>query len=185
MKVENLPTQLPETIKLEQLRDGNDNVLETDLQRKWRIVGTETTSLLDSIKNVIQGKTDNCYQSSPRKRAASEISSSVIKDVSDIIQGIYAIKNDTSVKEGVLPGSTTIHSSVTPPHNDASADKSNDNFECTESLESILPRRPRHSHKEEMLMSQQNLILMKLASKIKSTALKLADKRRKRNQNEG
>lgn len=154
------------------------------MERKSRIVGMEMATLLDSIRDSIQSKV-GIKDSVPKKRAASEISSNILSNIRSIVHGIKETKKDKQSNEQitstVLKSPTKISEDIATPLE--ILDSSKINFECTETMNSILPI-TNITPEEDIMITKQNIILRRLAASIKVTASRLAEKRRQKNQKE-
>lgn len=194
----------------QQIRNADDVVIETDLERRWRVSREETCELLCSM----MGK-GYCDKLSPaRKRRASEITDNVKRTMKEIIIGADNAKKSVTVSLETAKSTVTSNdrkaqhtdskdeeksltqvparqefSSLTSS-NDSECAKAqgvskisadlDNDLKCSETIDSAGNDSRAPSRDLEILAAQKVAILQQLAVTVKSAALRMAEERLRR-----
>ena len=206
-KVPKKKSDAPIPKEKQQIRNKDNVVIETDLERRWRVSREETCELLSAM----MGKGDDKL-SPARKRIASEITNNVKKSMKDVIIGANNAKKRVLVSLETAKSTTILNrekksqyaegepsSTQVSAYQDSSSlisDKvlerariqarsdddgdNDDDFKCSETIEIVEHGSRASSRDLEILAAQKVAILQQLAVTVKSAALKMAEDRIRR-----
>eukprot|EP00814_Leptocylindrus_danicus_P021881 CAMPEP_0116018560 /NCGR_PEP_ID=MMETSP0321-20121206/8715_1 /TAXON_ID=163516 /ORGANISM="Leptocylindrus danicus var. danicus, Strain B650" /LENGTH=375 /DNA_ID=CAMNT_0003488965 /DNA_START=711 /DNA_END=1838 /DNA_ORIENTATION=+ len=206
-KVPKKKSDAPIPKEKQQIRNKDNVVIETDLERRWRVSREETCELLSAM----MGKGDDKL-SPARKRIASEITNNVKKSMKDVIIGANNAKKRVLVSLETAKSTTILNrekksqyaegepsSTQVSAYQDSSSlisDKvlerariqarsdddgdNDDNFKCLETIEIVEHGSHASSRDLEILAAQKVAILQQLAVTVKSAALKMTEDRIRR-----